>query len=123
MSQPLRIGYIGLGALGSAIFPNIVSYAQANNLPAPAVWNRSQDKYASLRDASPGVYFANEVEELVDRCDLIFTCLTNDAAAEEVYGKLAGALKSAEGRKVFADQTTLKASTARRLHVHLYGPG
>jgi hypothetical protein len=116
MTSP-RIGYIGLGALGSAIFPNIVGFAEHNSLPAPAVWNRSQDKYAAVKEAHPNVYTATEVEELVPRCDLIFTCLVNDAAAEEVYGKLVAALQKEKvregGNKVFADQTTLKASTAR----------
>lgn len=122
MTSP-RIGYIGLGALGSAIFPNIVSYAKDNGLPAPAMWNRSQDKYAPVKEAYPDVYSAAEVEELVPRSDIIFTCLVNDAAAEEVYTKLAAALKKEDGaeKKVFADQTTLKASTARECNVPACG--
>ena len=110
-----RIGYIGLGSLGSAIFPNLVNYARDQNLPAPSVWNRSPGKYAPLKEVSSEIYFAERPRELISRCNVIFTCLVNDQAAEEVYGKLVGALqeKGDTGEKiVFADQTTLKVGTA-----------
>ena len=110
-----RIGYIGLGALGSAIFPNIVAYAAENRLPAPSVWNRSQDKYSALVSAHPEVYTAKEISEVVERSDIIFTCLVNDQAAEEVYDKLVAALAASPKPVVFADQTTLKASTAVKI--------
>lgn len=114
----LSIGYIGLGSLGSAIFPNLAQYAKENSLPPPIIWNRSPDKYAPITEAHPEVQTAKEVGELVDKCSVIFSCLVDDHAAEDVYDKLVLAL---EGRKagtanaeniVFADQTTLKAGTA-----------
>jgi len=110
-----RIGYIGLGSLGSAIFPNLVNYARDQNLPAPSVWNRSPEKYAPLKEVSSEIYMAEQPGELVSRCNVIFTCLVNDQAVEEVYGKLVRALqdKGDKGEKiVFADQTTLKVGTA-----------
>lgn len=116
MTDNLRIGYIGLGSLGSAIFPSLVSYAKERNLPAPSVWNRSPEKYASVRELSSDICTAAEPGDLVQRCNVIFTCLVDDQAAEEVYDKVIPALqKSAggEGEKVvFADQTTLKVGTA-----------
>jgi 3-hydroxyisobutyrate dehydrogenase-like beta-hydroxyacid dehydrogenase len=113
MSSEIKIGYIGLGSLGSAIFPNLADYAKSNNLPAPVIWNRSQEKYAPIQQVHPEVVGAKAVEEVVEKCNVIFTCLVNDAAAEEVYGKLVAALNAREkGTEViFADQTTLKAAT------------
>lgn len=106
----LRIGYIGLGSLGSAIFPHLVEYSAQNHLPAPIVWNRSQDKYTAINKEHPDVVTAKEVIEVVEQADVIFTCLVNDTAVEEVYDKL---VKGMNGRKViFSDQTTLKVSTA-----------
>jgi 3-hydroxyisobutyrate dehydrogenase-like beta-hydroxyacid dehydrogenase len=113
-----RIGYIGLGALGSNIAPNLAAYAQSNSLPPISVWNRSTDKYASLKPSFPeDTHYANEVEELVDKCDVIFTCLVNDAADEEVYEKLVAAMGKGKGkgRIAFADQSTIKPGTAGQL--------
>jgi hypothetical protein len=108
-----KIGFIGLGALGTPIAINLASYAKENNFTF-AVWNRSPDKYSALKEAGhdEGVFFASRPEELVERCNLIFTVLVNDQAAEAVYGKLIGAVK---GKVVFADVSTLLPKTSSEL--------
>ncbi|RSH87341.1 hypothetical protein EHS25_003250 [Saitozyma podzolica] len=110
-----KIGFIGLGALGTPIAINLASYAKENNFPF-AVWNRSPEKYSALKEAGhdEGVFFASRPEELVERCNLIFTVLVNDQAAEEVYGKLIGAVR---GKVVFADVSTLLPKTSKKLEV------
>lgn len=116
-SKDIKIGYIGLGSLGSAIFPNLIKYAQEQGLAPPSAWNRSQDKYAALNQEYPDIHTAKELGELVRRSNVIFTCLVNDAAAEDVYTKIVEILRSTpggvqRGSIVFADQSTLKAKTA-----------
>jgi 3-hydroxyisobutyrate dehydrogenase-like beta-hydroxyacid dehydrogenase len=44
-----KIGFIGLGALGTPIAINLASYAKENNFPF-AVWNRSPE--SNLHGAS-----------------------------------------------------------------------
>ena len=107
-----RIGYIGLGSLGSAIYPNLQAYSSSNSLPALSVWNRSQDKYADIKAQHPDILTAKEITELVDRCNVIFTCLVDDAAVEDVYLKLVAALKGSKEKVTFVDQSTVKVSTA-----------
>lgn len=117
--MPFRIGYAGLGSLGSAIFPNLVSYASEHGFPAPSVWNRSQGQYSSIKEQFPDVHTAENLLELLD-CNVVFTCLANDAAAEDVYGQLVNGLNEGNGKGragyrqvIFADQSTLKVKTTR----------
>jgi 3-hydroxyisobutyrate dehydrogenase-like beta-hydroxyacid dehydrogenase len=116
-----QIGYIGLGALGSAIAPNLATFAQQSSLQPISLWNRTTEKYESLKPSFPSdAHFAEVVEELVERCNVIFTCLVNDQADEDVYAKLVARLKEAKGKRTgqitFIDQSTIKPATAGEPH-------
>ncbi|WVR07075.1 hypothetical protein IAU60_004114 [Kwoniella sp. DSM 27419] len=115
-SQALRLGYIGLGSMGLPMAINLTKYISSNGLTPLSVWNRSTSKYDKLREGAPATYFAERMEELVGRCDVIFTSLINDQAAEEVFGKLFAAVKGGEGKGIlFVDQSSLKALTTGKL--------
>ncbi|WVQ80762.1 hypothetical protein IAT38_002867 [Cryptococcus sp. DSM 104549] len=109
----LRFGYVGLGNMGTPIARNLASHAASSNLPPISIWNRSPAKYAPLKESHPDLIYAKEVEEVVQRSDVVFTSLINDQAAEEVYGKM---LKATEARDViFVDQSSVKAITSGKL--------
>ena len=110
----LKIGYAGLGAMGTHIVPHIAKYASGNSLPPLTLWNRSSSKYAEVKDACPGATFASDPSELVD-CDLIFTSLANDKVVEEVYGQMMDALKKKGGKVIFADQSTILPGSSSQL--------
>lgn len=98
--------------MGTPICNNLGSYATTRNLPPLTIWNRSKDKYNDITDC-PKAHFAEQVKELSERCNVIFTCLINDQVASEVYGKMLKGVK--KEKVVFVDQSTLGPETAGRL--------
>ena len=108
----IKIGHIGLGALGTPIAINLARYA-ATDSPAPLViFNRSKDKYATIKAEVPDIFEAEDLGEVVKRCDVIFTCLLNDAVAVDIYETMIAAAKEKEGKVVFIDITTLGPKTS-----------
>ncbi|WVF71494.1 hypothetical protein IAT40_006300 [Kwoniella sp. CBS 6097] len=118
-----RIGYIGLGSMGLPIARNLIKYINANQLQPLTVWNRSKEKYDSLKSDNPEGFYAENLADVVERCDLVFTSLINDQAAQEVYGELfkaaekrrASSKADEEGGVIFVDQSSLKAVTSGEL--------
>ncbi|OCF36815.1 hypothetical protein I316_01411 [Kwoniella heveanensis BCC8398] len=126
-----RIGYIGLGSMGIPIARNLIKYISANKLEPLTVWNRSKVKYQTLSSSSSSenteasFHAAEDLGEVVDRCDVVLTSLINDQAAQEVYGELfKAASQKAQGQEtegkrergvIFVDQSSLKAVTSGQL--------
>lgn len=118
MSQ--RVGYVGLGGLGSPIAVNLAKHASTASLPALIIWNRSKERYGPVKAEASDVVEADEVEDVVRGSDVVFTCLLNDSAAEEIYGKMFKAVE--KGRKViFVDQSTLNPKTSGTSASHAAG--
>ncbi|KAE8537848.1 hypothetical protein D1P53_005909 [Cryptococcus gattii VGV] len=108
-----RFGYIGLGNMGVPIVRNLAKYAAASGFPPISIWNRSSAKYALVKDAIPDAFYADNVEDVVKKSDIILSSLLDDKAAEDVFGKM---FKATEGRDViFVDQSSLKAVTSAKL--------
>nr|KIR87735.1 hypothetical protein I308_01762 [Cryptococcus tetragattii IND107] len=105
-----RFGYIGLGNMGVPIVRNLAKYAAASGFPSISIWNRSSAKYALVRDTIPDAFYADNVEDVVKKSDIVLSSLLDDKAAEDVFGKM---FKATEGRNViFVDQSSLKAVTS-----------
>lgn len=110
-----RFGYIGLGNMGVPIVRNLAKYAAASGFPSISIWNRSSAKYALVKDAIPDAFYADNVEDVVLKSDIVLSSLIDDKAAEDVYKKM---FKATEGRNViFVDQSSLKAVTSGK---HLF---
>jgi len=69
-TQPLRLGWIGLGSMGLAMAINIQKHLAQNNLPPLKYWNRTLSRGDSLKDI--GSTPCSGVKELVQNCDVIF---------------------------------------------------
>jgi 3-hydroxyisobutyrate dehydrogenase-like beta-hydroxyacid dehydrogenase len=72
----MKVGFIGLGIMGAAIAPNLVTAGHA-----VTVWNRSPEKADPL--VAKGAFRAATPAE-VSRGDAVFTMLSDDAAVEGV---------------------------------------
>ncbi|WVN88354.1 uncharacterized protein L203_103560 [Cryptococcus depauperatus CBS 7841] len=108
-----RFGYAGLGNMGTPIARNLAKHAASLNFPPISVWNRSKEKYSLVRDAAPDAFYAQDVQEVVERSDIVFSSFINDQVAEEIYSTM---FKAAEGKEViFVDQSSLKALTSHKL--------
>ncbi len=80
--MPGKIGFIGLGVLGSAIARNIVAGGEMvlGHDVAPAAREMAQ---------ADGVALATDAAEVVAQCDIVFTCLPHGAAMLAVCGQIA----------------------------------
>ncbi|WP_294182785.1 NAD(P)-dependent oxidoreductase [uncultured Sphingobacterium sp.] len=91
-----KLGFIGLGNMG---------YPMAKNLEKAgfplSVYNRNKAKAASFVEQS---IISEDIGELVDHSDIIFSMLTNDEAVSEVYEKI---LQREIKGKLFVDMSTI----------------
>ncbi len=91
-----KLGFIGLGNMG---------YPMAKNLEKAgfplSVYNRNKAKAASFEEQS---IISEDIGELVDHSDIIFSMLTNDEAVSEVYEKI---LQREIKGKLFVDMSTI----------------
>ncbi|KAK4687829.1 hypothetical protein P7C73_g2285, partial [Tremellales sp. Uapishka_1] len=106
----LRIGFIGLGGLGTPIANNL-----AASLKSPlVVFNRTAAKYQDL--AEPSHYqVAESVEKVAEDADVVFTCLINDEACVDIYSKLFAGAKALGKKVIGADHSTVLPATAAKL--------
>jgi len=91
-----NIGFVGLGNMGNPMAKNL----EKAGFPL-AVYNRNIARTTDFA-AQSTVY--SEVTDLIGASDVIFTMLTNDAAVEEVYGKI---LEQPISGKLFVDMSTI----------------
>ncbi|KAG0042964.1 hypothetical protein BGZ83_011990 [Gryganskiella cystojenkinii] len=111
-SQDIRIGWIGLGEMGTGMALNLQKYlaSQSKHL---TVWNRSPGKTSELE--SLGAQVASSLEDLFSRNNVIFTSLSNDHAVETVYGQLFSLVKSCDHPVIFVEVSTVYPTLPRKL--------
>src|SRR4051812_40416610 len=76
----MKIGYIGLGNLGTPIAENILE--KGHEL---LVFNRTASKTKALTDK--GAVACSSVQELAASCKIVFTMVADDAALKSVCGE------------------------------------
>jgi 3-hydroxyisobutyrate dehydrogenase len=101
----LRVGFIGLGAMGLPMARNL----HRAGLLAGA-WNRTRGR-AELLATETGVPAAASPAELAAGCDVVVSCVSADADLLEVIGAIAPALPPGA---VVVDCSTVAAGTARQ---------
>jgi 3-hydroxyisobutyrate dehydrogenase len=110
--QRAKLGYLGLGMMG---FPMSRRLIQAGH--DVMVWNRSAAKADALVEA--GGKRATSPREIADRCDIIFMCVTDATAVEDVVFGAEG-LAKVEGRgKLVVDFSSIHPDAARTIAARL----
>jgi 3-hydroxyisobutyrate dehydrogenase len=110
--QRAKLGYLGLGMMG---FP--MSRRLVNAGHDVMVWNRSAGKAKPLADA--GAKLATSPREMADRCDIIFMCVTDAAAVEDVvFGPDGLAAVTGHG-KLVVDFSSIHPDAARAVAARL----
>jgi len=107
-----RIGYIGLGIMGSAMARNLMKAGYEL-----VVHNRSQKIVDEL--VSAGATRANSPKEVAQQVDVVFTNLPDSPDVEKVVLGPNGIIEGAHEGLVFIDNSTIKPETARKLAVAL----
>jgi 3-hydroxyisobutyrate dehydrogenase-like beta-hydroxyacid dehydrogenase len=112
----MRIGFLGLGTMGAPL---------ANNLRkagyAITVWNRTGARAATL--VEKGAEAARTPRECAAGKDLVFTCLTDERALEEVLEGPDGVLAALAPGDLLVDTSTAGTRAARSLRERVEARG
>jgi len=115
----LKVGFIGLGAMGCPMALNLIKGGHSL-----AVWSRRADTAQPLIDAG-AVRYASAAE-VAQHSEVVFTMVTAGADVEAVALDDAGIIYGAAPGTTVIDCSTIDAATTRRLaaelrvaHVHL----
>lgn len=108
--EKLRIGFIGLGKMGSGIFSNIQKAGYDLT-----VYNRTWSKTQPFKER--GAKVARTTKELADNSDIIFSSLLDDLSMIELCHGENGILNSTSPGKIHVGLTTIQPSTADKLQL------
>ena len=106
--EKLKLGWIGLGAMGTPISKNLLKA----DYPV-TVFNRTRNKEKELLDA--GASSADSPRQLMRNCDVIFTMVSDDVAVKAVFEGDQGLLAQAVPGKLIINMSTVSPETSRYL--------
>src|SRR5580698_10389013 len=104
-----RLGFIGLGYLGSRIARRLV----AAGFPV-VVFDRAREKAKEF--AALGAAVAPNPETLAEEADVVLSCLPSDAAVKAVYLGAGKVLESARAGTPIVELSTIAPETSRQVH-------
>src|SRR5258705_6967001 len=103
-----RIGYIGLGLMGSSMARNLMKAGYEL-----VVHNRSRAIVDQL--VSEGAIAASSPKEVAEQVDVVFTNLPDSPDVEKVVLGSEGIIEGAHAGLIFIDNSTIKPLTARTI--------
>jgi 2-hydroxy-3-oxopropionate reductase len=107
-----RIGYIGLGLMGSAMARNLMKAGFSL-----VVHNRSRANVDQL--VSEGAKAANSPKEVAKQVDFVCTNLPDSPDVEQVVFGPNGIIEGVHDGLIFMDNSTIKPETARKIAAEL----
>jgi 3-hydroxyisobutyrate dehydrogenase-like beta-hydroxyacid dehydrogenase len=111
-----RLGFIGLGHLGSPMARRL----SAAGFPL-VVYNRDSNKTQAL--AALGAEVARDPGKLAREADVVLSCLADGAAVEAVYLGAGGVLQNARPGTLIIEMSTVAPETPRKLYNAARGLG
>ena len=105
----MKIGFIGLGNLGTPIAENLLQ----NNQPL-YLYNRTAAKAQPL--AEKGAIICNSVQELAMFCDVVFTMVSDDAALNHITRGEEGLAANLKAGGIHVSMSTILPETTTQLH-------
>ena len=109
MTEPRKtVGYIGIGLMGR---PMALRLLQAG-FPL-SVWGRSPEKLLDV--VAAGAVAATSPAEVARRSDIVFTCVSDTAAVEQVVFGPGGIAEGAAAGKVLVDMSTIHPGRSREM--------
>jgi 3-hydroxyisobutyrate dehydrogenase len=107
-----KLGYLGLGMMGFPMARRLVSAGHD-----VTVWNRSAGKAAALVEA--GAKFGGSPREVATTADVIFMCLTDAAAVEDVVSSREGLATVSGSGKLVVDFSSIHPDASRSIAARL----
>jgi len=114
--EKLRIGYIGLGLMGSPMAMNILKAGYPLT-----VWNRTREK-AALHVAA-GANLADTPAQLAAASDIVFTNLSDSPDVLEVDLGTDGVIHGAHPGMILIDNSTIKSSASQEIYNRMQAIG
>ena len=105
----MRVGFIGLGAMGSRMAGRLLAASHE-----VTVYNRSVERTRLLEQR--GATVATTPSRLAAGAAVVFSSVANDAALEQVMFGPDGALAGSRPGAVIIEMSTVNPGTSRRLH-------
>jgi 3-hydroxyisobutyrate dehydrogenase len=110
--QAEKLGYLGLGMMGFPMTRRLLNAGYE-----VAVWNRSSGKATALVEA--GARVAAKPQDVASAASIIFMCLTDAAAVDEVVFGLDGLATVAGAGKLVVDFSSIHPDAARSVAARL----
>jgi len=107
-----KLGYLGLGMMGLPMTRRLMNAGHD-----VTVWNRSSGKAAALAEA--GAKLARSPREAADTAGIVFMCLTDAAAVEEVVFGPDGLVTAAGAGKLVVDFSSIHPEATRAIEARL----
>ncbi len=104
----MKLGFIGLGHLGTPIAENLLSSGHTIY-----VYNRTASKAAPL--AVKGAVVCSSVAAVAKECTIVFSIVSDDAAVKEICEGANGLLKNAAAGSIHISMSTILPQTAQTL--------
>lgn len=109
--ENVKLGFIGLGNMGSRIVLRLVSHGYS-----VSVFDLEEKRVAALK--LEGALASSSIAELARAADVVLSCLTNDEAVQNAYYGNAGVLASATPGTLVFEMSTVSPQTSRELNKH-----
>nr|XP_056722489.1 cytokine-like nuclear factor N-PAC isoform X2 [Euleptes europaea] len=103
-----RIGFLGLGLMGSGIVSNLLKMGHT-----VTVWNRTAEKCDLF--IQEGARLGRTPAEVVSTCDITFACVSDPKAAKDLVLGPSGVLQGIRPGKCYVDMSTVDAETVTEL--------
>ncbi|KAK6153590.1 hypothetical protein DH2020_013229 [Rehmannia glutinosa] len=113
---PARIGFLGLGIMGSPMAQNLIKAGCD-----VTVWNRTKSKCDPL--ISLGATYKSSPEEVAASCDVTFAMLADPESAVDVACGKHGAANGMSSGKGYVDVSTVDGATSKLISTHIKSTG
>ncbi|XP_067859427.1 cytokine-like nuclear factor N-PAC isoform X2 [Heptranchias perlo] len=103
-----RIGFLGLGLMGSGIVANLLKMGHT-----VTVWNRTGDKCEPF--LQEGARLGRTPAEVVSTCDITLSCISDPKAAKDLVLGPSGVLQGIRPGKCYVDMSTVDPETSTEI--------
>lgn len=103
-----RIGFLGLGLMGSGIVANLLKMGHI-----VTVWNRTGEKCDPFLHEGAGL--GRTPAEVVSTCDITLSCISDPKAAKDLVLGPSGVLQGIRPGKCYVDMSTLDPETSTEI--------